>query len=273
MAFGHSLGHCVVMSTVVERPAIGTLLREWRQRRHLSQLDLSSEAGVSSRHVSFIETGRSKPSRDMVLQLADMLEVPLREQNQLLIAAGFAPSFRERRLEDPDMAAVKSGLEIVLHGYEPFPCLVVDRGWNLLLANSGVNALMAGAAPHLLEPPINVLRLSLHPEGLAPQILNLAQWRAHVLGRLAREAAVSGSTVLAELHAELLAYPGGLEDHNIEEIAVPLRIEMGGVQLAFMSTVTTFGTALDLTAAELSIEAFLPANEATAEAIRQIFAV
>ncbi|MDQ3155742.1 MAG: helix-turn-helix transcriptional regulator [Actinomycetota bacterium] len=258
------------MNTVAERPAIGMLLREWRRRRHLSQLDLSSEAGVSSRHVSFIETGRAKPSRAMVLQLADMLAVPLREQNQLLIAAGYAPTFRERRLDDPDMAAVRSGLEIVLHGYEPFPCLVVDRGWNLLLANSGINALLVGAAPHLLEPPVNVLRLSLHPEGLAPQIRNLAQWRAHVLGRLAREATVSGSAVLADLHTELLAYPGGLEDHNAEEIAVPLRIEVGGIELAFMSTVTTFGTALDLTAAELTIEAFLPADETTAVAVRQL---
>ncbi len=258
------------MTTLADRPAIGTLLREWRQRRHLSQLDLSSEAGVSSRHVSFIETGRAKPSRAMVLQLADMLEVPLREQNQLLIAAGYAPFFRERSLDDADMAAVRTGLEIVLEGYEPFPCLVVDRGWNMLLANSGVNALIAGAAPHLLEPPINVLRLSLHPEGLAPQILNLAQWRSHVIGRLGREATVSGSPVLANLQAELLAYPGGLADYDIDEIAVPLRIELNGVELAFISTVTTFGTALDLTAAELSIEAFLPADQETAEIVRQL---
>jgi len=258
------------MTTVDERPAIGALLREWRQRRHLSQLDLSSESGVSSRHVSFIETGRAKPSREMVLQLATMLEVPLREQNQLLVAAGYAPSFRERRLDDPDMAAIRAGLEIVLRGYEPFPCLVVDRGWNLLLANSGVNAILAGVAPHLLEPPINVMRLSLHPEGLAPQIRNLAQWRAHVLGRLGREAAVSGSSALVELHTELLAYPGGMAEHDTDEIAVPLRIEMSGVELSFMSTVTTFGTALDLTAAELSIEAFLPADEITAEAVRKL---
>ena len=169
---------------------MGTLLRDWRRRRRISQLDLSNEADVSSRHLSYVETGRSKPSRAMVLRRAEALEVPPREQNQLLVAAGFAPAFGERPLDDPDMGSIRDGIERVLTAFEPYPALVVDRSWNLLQANSGVTALLTGLAPHLLEPPVNVLRLSLHPDGLAPRIRNLAAWRGHVLSRLGREAAV-----------------------------------------------------------------------------------
>ncbi|HYO01137.1 MAG TPA: helix-turn-helix transcriptional regulator [Mycobacterium sp.] len=244
-------------------------MRQWRQRRRLSQLDLAIEADVSSRHVSFMETGRSVPSRAMVLRLATVLDVPLREQNQMLLAAGLAPVHAERSLDDPDMAAVRNGLDTVLTAYEPYPCLAVDRGWNVVAANAGAGVLMQGVAPHLLDPP-NALRVSLHPDGLAPRIRNLAQWRHHVIGRLRREVAVSGSQALAGLLAEIDSYPGGFDDtHDLGGVVVPLRLEgTDGSVLTFLSTVTTFGTALDLTAAELSFEAFLPADEVTAAALR-----
>jgi transcriptional regulator with XRE-family HTH domain len=244
-------------------------MRQWRQRRRLSQLDLALEADVSSRHVSFMETGRSSPSRTMVLRLAEVLDVPLRERNQLLLAAGLSPAYPERPLSDPDMAAVRNGLDTVLRAYEPNPCLAVDRGWNVIAANAGAGLLMRGVAPSLLDPP-NALRISLHPEGLAPRIRNLGQWRHHVIARLRREVAASGSETLAALLDEIDSYPGGLDETlDLGGVVVPLRLDgPNGEALTFLSTVTTFGTALDLTAAELSIEAFLPADEATAAALR-----
>jgi transcriptional regulator with XRE-family HTH domain len=253
-----------------DRPAFGALLREWRQRRRVSQLDLAIAADVSARHVSFLETGRSRPSREMVLRLAERLDVPLRDRNPLLLAAGYAPSYPRRALDDPAMAPVRDAVAAILAGYEPYPALVVDRSWNLVSANAGVAVLTAAAAAPLREPPVNVLRLSLHPDGLAPHITNLPQWRGHVLGRLAREAAAGGDGRLAALHRELAGYPGGVEpaEHPEQAVAVPLRVRLGGRELAFISTVTTFGTALDITAAELSIEAFLPADAATADALR-----
>ena len=253
----------------MERPAFGALLREWRQRRRVSQLDLAISADVSARHVSFLETGRSRPSREMVLRLAERLDVPLRDRNPMLLAAGFAPSYPRRALDDPAMTPVREAVGAILAGYEPYPALVVDRGWNLVAANAGVAPLTVAAAAHLREPPVNVLRLSLHPDGLAPHIVNLAQWRRHVLGRLGREAAAAGDDGLAELLRELTDYPGGTEPAGPDHaVAVPLRIRLGGRELAFLSTVTTFGTALDITAAELSIEAFLPADPDTAAALR-----
>ena len=244
-------------------------MKHWRQRRRLSQLDLAIEADVSSRHVSFIETGRSAPSRAMVLRLAAALDVPLRERNQLLMAAGLAPVYAERSLDDPDMAPVREGVAAVLKAYEPFPCLAVDRGWNIVAANSGAGLMLAGVAAHLLDP-LNALRISLHPEGLAPRIRNLGQWRHHVISRLRREVAVSGSEELATLLSEINSYPGGFVDSaELGGVVVPLELDgPDGTVLTFLSTVTTFGTALDLTAAELSIEAFLPANEATAAALQ-----
>ncbi|MGK2867362.1 MAG: helix-turn-helix domain-containing protein [Mycobacterium sp.] len=252
----------------LQNPPFGSLMRSWRQRRRLSQLDLALEADVSARHVSFIETGRSAPSRAMVLRLAAALEVPAREQNQLLIAAGLAPAYSERTLEDPGMSAVRAGVERVLNAYNPFPCLAIDRNWNILQANNGAGIMLAGVADHLLAQP-NALRLSLHPDGLAPRIRNLAQWRHHVIGRLRREATVSGSAESAALLAEIEAYPGGqIETTDLGGVVVPLELlGVGGQILTFLSTVTTFGTALDLTAAELSIEAFLPADQSTAEAL------
>ena len=255
------------MTTAV-RPPVGDLLRDWRRRRRLSQLDLASEAGVSTRHLSFVETGRARPSRDMVLHLADQLEVPLRERNELLLAAGFAPAYGHRGLDHPDMAAGSRALDLVLRAYEPYPALVVDRSWELVTANSTVALLTEGAAAYLLEPPVNVLRLSLHPEGLAPRIGNLPQWRAHVLHRLGREAALTGDPTLAALHRELAALPGGTDRTTPDGIVVPLRLHTDAGVLSFVSTVTTFGTAVDVTAAELSVEAFLPADAATAEALR-----
>jgi transcriptional regulator with XRE-family HTH domain len=249
-------------------PPVGHLLRDWRQRRRLSQLDLSSEAGVSARHLSFVETGRATPSREMVLHLAESLEVPLRARNELLVAAGYAPHYGRRGLDEPDMAAVRTAIERVLAAHEPFPALVVDRAWTMVAANRGVALLADGVDPRLLEPPVNALRLSLHPDGMAPRIRNLPQWRAHVLHRLAREARLSGDPGLAALHRELSLLPGGLDPRPPDGIAVPLRVRAGEDELSFLSTVTTFGTAVDLTAAEVSIEAFLPADERTAEAVR-----
>ncbi|HEY7051279.1 MAG TPA: helix-turn-helix transcriptional regulator [Mycobacterium sp.] len=253
----------------MSQPRFGDVVRDWRQRRRMSQLDLALAADVSSRHVSFMETGRSAPSRAMVLRLADALDVPLREQNHLLLAAGLAPAFAERSLDDTDMAAVRAGVEQVLAAYEPFPCLAVDRGWQVLRVNAGAGILLDGVAPHLLEEP-NALRISLHPDGLAPRIRNLAQWRHHVVGRLRREVAGSGSEQLTALLAEIESYPGGFEKtRDLGGVAVPLQLATtAGRLLTFLSTVTTFGTALDLTAAELSVEAFLPADSETAAALR-----
>jgi len=264
----HNTGR-VTSAAKVQSPPFGSLMREWRQRRRLSQLDLAIEADVSARHVSFIETGRSAPSRAMVLRLAGVLDVPLREQNQLLMAAGLAPVYRERSIDDPDMAAVREGVERVLNAYNPFPCLAVDRGWQIVHANAGARVLLEGVAPHLLERP-NALRIAVHPAGLAPRIRNLGQWRHHLIERLRREAAVSGSSELAGLLAEIESYPGGFDDpRDLGGVAIPLELYTSdGQLLTFLSTVTTFGTALDLTAAELSIEAFLPADERTAAALR-----
>jgi transcriptional regulator with XRE-family HTH domain len=254
----------------VARQPVGTLLRQWRERRRLSQLDLALQAGVSARHVSFVETGRAQPSREMLLHLAEELDVPLRERNPMLLAAGYAPAYSSRTLDDEEMGPARAALELILGGYQPYPALAVDRGWNLVSANPSVALLTGGAAAELLEPPINVLRLSLHPDGLAGQILNLAQWRGHILDRLAREVAATGDDELAALHRELLGYPGGLRHGPRTELAVPLRLRLADQELAFLSTVTTFGTAVDITLAELSIEAFLPADASTAAALHAL---
>ena len=263
------MGDTQLVTTIAPQTPIGPLMREWRQRRRISQLDLAIEADVSARHVSFIETGRSVPSRAMVLRLAEVLDVPLREQNQLLLAAGLAPVYTERTLDDPDMAAVREGVSRVLEAYNPHPCVVIDRGWNLLQANAGAGVMLEGVAQHLLAEP-NALRITLHPEGMAPRIRNLAEWRHHLITRLRREVAVSGSAELADLLAEIESYPGGMAPvRDLGGVVVPLELATpDGDTLTFLSTVTTFGTALDLTAAELSIEAFLPADEQTAAALR-----
>ena len=252
---------------------LGHQVREWRQVRRRSQMDLALDAEISTRHLSFIETGRSRPSRDMVLRIADHLEVPLRERNAMLIAGGFAPVYGERSLNDPELAAARRAIDIVLRGHEPYPALAVDRHWNLVAANRAVGPLMAGAAADLLAPPVNVLRLSLHPQGLAPQILNLAEWRAHILERLKRQVAATADTGLQELFDELKGYPGpegagGFAD--LGGVVVPMRLVSPVGELSFFSTTTVFGTPMDVTLSELAIESFFPADEATGERLRAL---
>jgi len=249
---------------------LGTLLRDWRRRRRLSQLDLALEAGVSARHLSFLETGRAKPSRQMVLHLSEQLDVPLRDRNRLLLAAGYAPAFEERPIDAPEMAPVRDALERILTGHEPYPAVVVDRWWNLAAANRAIAMFTAAVPEHLMQPPVNVLRVSLHPEGMASRILNYGEWRAHVLDRLRRQVALTADERLAALYEELGGYPGETaEIHGPGgEIAVPLRFDAGGRELAFFSTIATFGTAVDITLAELAIEAFFPADETTSAYLR-----
>jgi transcriptional regulator with XRE-family HTH domain len=255
------------MAAVAERPGVGPLLRDWRLRRRMSQMDLALEAGVSTRHVSFVETGRSRPSAEMLLHLAEQLDVPLRDRDALLLAAGYAPAFGARDLEAPEMAPVREAIELVLKGHEPFPAAVVDRSWNLVAANSGIAPLLEGVSAQLLEPPVNVLRVSLHPFGMAPRIANLAEWREHLLHRLRRQVALTADDDVTRLLAELESYPGAADEdrppHN--DVFVPLRLKNGW---SLFSTVTTFGTAVDITVAELSIESFFPADDATAAALR-----
>jgi transcriptional regulator with XRE-family HTH domain len=255
----------------IQQP-VGGLLRQWRERRRLSQMDLALQAEISTRHLSFVETGRSRPSRDLLLHLADELDLPLRDRNRLLLAAGYAPVYAERALNAPQMRAIRAALRRVLDGHEPCPAVVVDRGWNLVEANASVALLTAGVAPLLLAPPANVLRISLHPDGMAPRIANLGEWRAHLLGRLRRQVAVTADPGLARLYDELRAYPCNQPEPAIDlpgpaDIVVPLRLRHDGRELAFFSTVATFGTPLDITVAELAIEAFYPADAATAAAL------
>lgn len=256
------------MSDVATAPRVGPLLREWRQRRRLSQLDLALDAGVSARHLSFVETGRSRPSPDMVLMLADQLQVPLRDRNQLLVAAGYAPSYPERGLDHPELAPVREAIQRVLDGHEPYPAFVVDRGWYRVAGNRSI-PLLSGVAPELLGPPLNVIRVSLHPQGMAPRILNLGEWRAHLLDRLKREMVLTGDAGLQALYKEVSAYPGGEPHHGpVNGVAVPLRLRTEVGDLSFYSTVATFGTAVDITVAELSLEAFFPADARTREAVQ-----
>jgi transcriptional regulator with XRE-family HTH domain len=254
--------------TTKQRP-VGELLRDWRQRRRLSQLDLALEAEVSSRHLSFVETGRSKPSSELILRLAERLEVPLRERNHLLLAGGFAPAYSQSKLDAPEMSAVTGALRQLLDAHDPNPALIVDQGWDLVDANAGVDVFLAGAAPRLLEPPVNALRLSLHPDGMASRIVNLGQWRAHILARLRRQAERSGSTELTALWEELRAYPCGEPETGQGSIVVPLRYRYDKTELSFVSISAAFGTPTDVTVDELAIEAFYPADEATAAFLRR----
>jgi transcriptional regulator with XRE-family HTH domain len=257
------------MTATTDRAPLGGLLRDWRQRRRLSQLDLALETEISARHLSFIETGRSRPSRAMLLRLAERLRLPPRELNALLVAAGFAPAQPARGLDDPALAAARQAVDKVLAAYEPWPALAVDLHWNLVAANAGVTAFLAGVAPHLLEPPLNVLRLSLHPEGLAPRIENLAEWRTHVFLRLEEQIDASADPVLAALLDELRALPGGTcRASEPAGIAVLLKLRAGDRLLSFLSMTTVFGTPVDITLSELAIEAFLPADAETGEYLR-----
>ncbi len=251
---------------------IGDHLREWRQRRHLSQLDLASEAEISARHLSFVETGRAAPSRDMVLRLAERLDVPLRERNVLLVAAGFAPAFPSRVLDDPALTAARQAMETVLQVHEPYPALAIDRYWNLVAANRMVAPLLEGVVPSLLTPPLNVLRVSLHPEGIAPRIINLAEWSAHLLERLHRQCETTADPALIALHEELRAYPIPARKtprHGAgEAVLVPLQIRIGSDILSFISTTMVFGTPVDVTLSELALETFFPADDMTAKVLQ-----
>jgi transcriptional regulator with XRE-family HTH domain len=249
----------------------GDLIREWRQRRRLSQLDLAIAANVSSRHLSFVETGRSRPTSEMILHLAEHLEVPLRDRNALLLAGGYAPAYSERTLAAPELQAVTKALKRVLAGHEPFPAAVVNRWWELVDANAGIGLFTAGVRPDLLEPPVNVLRLSLHPDGMAPRIANLPEWRAHLLARLRRQAGATGDPRLFSLYSELEAYPGGQGDEaeppQRTDVVVPLRYLAGSRQLSFLSITAVIGTPMDVTVEELAIESFYPADDLTAAAL------
>lgn len=261
-------------SSPSQASAFGRLLKDWRRRRHLSQLDLALDAEISARHLSFVETGRARPSRDLVLHLSAQLEVPLRERNALLLAAGFAPVYRETDLDDEEMAPVRSALDRLLSSHEPFPAIAVNGRWDLVAANAAATALLGGlVAPELLTPPANALRLTLHPSGLARHIRNFEEWSEHLLSRLHRQAVASGDPALQELERELSSYPSVKADTRPSEsppnLYVPLALSHpDSGDLEFFSTISTFGTALDITISELAIESFFPANETTAAALQ-----
>jgi transcriptional regulator with XRE-family HTH domain len=277
MALGENSRYPFEMSDAMQssmRP-VGALLREWRQRRRYSQLALAFDAEISPKHLSFVESGRAKPSREMLMHLAERLEVPLRERNVLLLSGGFAPVFRERSLEHQDLASVRHAIDVVLAGHEPYPALAIDRHWNLVAANKAVAPLLVGAAASLLKPPTNVLRLSLHPDGLAPRIVNLAQWRAHLFARLRHQIELSADAVLVALLRELRAYPADtdldaelVKINESAEVMVPFRLATEHGTLSFISTTMVFGTPVDVTSSELAVETFFPADRQTTEALR-----
>lgn len=258
--------------------AVGDHLRQWRQRRRLSQLDLALDAEISTRHLSFLETGRAQPSRDMVLRLAEHLEIPLRERNTILVAAGYAPVFPQRSLDDPALTTARKAVDLILAGHEPHPALAVDRGWNLLSANRMIAPLLEGVDPSLLTPPANVLRLTLHPKGLSSRVENLHEWRAHLLDRLRREVELTADPRLTDLLTELKAYPipGGRPPRKASEeyggVAIPFRLKTPAGVLSFYSTTTVFGTPVDVTLSELTLETFFPADAETARALQTVAA-
>ncbi|MEU3190435.1 helix-turn-helix transcriptional regulator [Streptomyces sp. NPDC006992] len=284
----------LLSGTHSDAPSVGTLLRGWRERAALSQLELALRADSSARHISFIETGRTAPSREMVLKLAATLDVPVRERNTLLLSAGFAPAFAATPLDDPALQQVRGALERMVAAYQPYPALVLDGCYTVVAANTGLAALLEGVAPHLLEPPLNAMRITLHPEGLAPRIRNLAEWRGHLLDQMGRQLALHRSPALRALHDEVAAYPmpgtdspapgdtagpvpgdpaapadGARTADTADQprFALPLVIEHGGRTLSFLSTIATFNTPLDVTVSELAVETFLPADPATAKAL------
>jgi transcriptional regulator with XRE-family HTH domain len=259
------------------KPA-GEVLREWRQRRRMTQLDLALEAEISAKHLSFVETGRAQPSREMVLNLAERLEMPLRERNALLIAAGFAPVYGERRLSDPTLAKAREAVELVLKGHEPFPAVAVDRHWNVVSANRPISVLLASVSPALLKPPLNVVRVSLHPEGLAPQIVNFHEVRAHLIARLKRQIDLSGDAKLVALLQEVSAYPKPsrsvvpIREGNADDVVIKTILDTPAGRLSLFSTMTIFGSPVDVTLSELAIESFFPADSASADLLRKIAA-
>ncbi|MFF1506582.1 helix-turn-helix domain-containing protein [Streptomyces sp. NPDC058326] len=269
------------MTTVVSDTGVGTLLRGWREQRRLSQLELALRADSSARHISFVETGRSRPSEEMVLRLAEHLEVPVRERNALLLAAGYAPRYAESPLDAPRLETLREGIERLLSGYEPYPALVVDGSYTVVAANRGIGLLLDGLPEHLLTPPLNAMRITLHPEGLAPRIRNLREWRGHLLHQMERQIALVRSESLRALYEEVSAYPlpPGADGEGAQDVpdaemypyfALPLRVEHDGRVLSFVSSISTFNTPLDVTVAELAIETFLPADPATVAYLRSL---
>jgi transcriptional regulator with XRE-family HTH domain len=253
----------------------GSLMRSWREQRGLSQLALACDANISQKHLSFIESGRAAPSREMVLHLAEHLDIPLRERNTLLLMAGYAPIFRDRPITDPALERARAAIERVLKAHEPYPALTVDRHWTMVSANSAVAGLLTGVDPTLMNPPINVMRLSLHPRGLAPLIVNLSEWRRHLLDRLRRQLRMTQDPAIEALLKELSGYHGGAREpasrntnETLDEIVVPLRLRTHAGVLSLLSTITVFGTPVEITLSELSVEAFYPADDATAEILR-----
>lgn len=256
----------------------GPLLRGWREQRRMSQLELALRAGSSARHISFIETGRSRPSEGMLLRLAEHLDVPVRDRNSLLLAAGYAPRYPQTPLDDPALDALRKGVERLIEGYEPYPALVVDATYNVIAANRGIALLLDSVPDRLLTPPLNAMRLTLHPDGLAPRIRNLREWRGHLLAQMERDIALRRSQPLRELYEEVAAYPRPApatdrpahDEEPVPCLALPLRIEHDGRVLSFVSSVSTFNTPMDVTVAELAIETLLPADPATAKYLHSL---
>jgi len=269
---------------------VGPLLRGWREQRRVSQLELALRAGSSARHISFVETGRSRPSEEMVLRLAEHLDVPVRDRNALLLAAGYAPRYPETPLDDPALDALREGVERLIQGYEPYPAFVVDATYNVVAANRGIAMLLDTVPEHLLAPPLNAMRLTLHPEGLAPRIRNLREWRGHLLAQMERDIALRRSEPLRALYEEVAAYPypsessstegsPGNESENesdegpgetVPYFALPMQIEHDGRVLSFISSISTFNTPMDVTVAELAIETLLPADPATVKYLQSL---
>ncbi|MGW0180263.1 helix-turn-helix domain-containing protein [Nocardia sp. NPDC003345] len=253
-----------------ERP-VGALLREWRLRRKLSQLDLAIQAGVSARHISFVETGRTVPSRAMVLHLAGQLHIPLRERNRMLVAAGHAPEFARRAWTDPALRRAREAVQRVLHLHEPYPALAVDQQWNLVQANTCVEVFFDCVEPDLLGPPVNMMRLALHPRGLGNRLGNLEQVRAFLLPRLARRVMATGDPALTTLFEELGSYAAPvIADPDVADIALPIQLRHRGTELMLFSTVTTFGAAFDITLDEVAVEAYFPGDDRTAAYLREL---
>ena len=260
------------MNTTTATRTVGDLLREWRVRRHRSQLDLALDAGISTRHLSCLETGRAQPSREMLIRLSNTLDVPLRSRNALLVAGGFAPMFRERPLDDPQLAAARAAVDTILKGHEPHPAIAIDRHWNLVATNRAVAPFLVDVAPALHAPPVNVLRLSLHPQGMAPRIANLAEWRAHLLHQLRARIALTADPALIALQETVLGYPAPppVSLPPGDAVMIPFRIRVKAGLLSFFTTTMLFGTPVDITLQELALECFFPADAGTAATMRTL---
>lgn len=266
-------GYAEIMSS----PSFGTRLRDWRVRRHLSQLALAVDAGISTRHLSFMESGRAQPSREMILRLAEHLQVPLRERNDLLLAAGYAPLYAHHAIDDTALRSATTAIDRLLEAHEPYPGLAIDRHWTMVRANRIVGPLLGGVAPHLIAPPVNVMRLSLAADGLLPRIANAEEWRQHLLARLARQARETADPVLLALHEELREPGDPLPDAQVDvlpgaDVIVPLRLRTPAGELSFISSTLVFGHAMDVTLSELAVELFFPADEMTGETLRALAA-